>query len=92
MEQLAQTDHLANCEIPGVLSDSGVAATTTGPLKCKVYCQDAEGVIREYTNDAGWMATSSPTFSAKFFSPLAAISYDSGNEVCTMRYMTLLEF
>jgi len=93
MAQLAQTGHPVTPKIPGVLSGSGIAATATGTLKCKVYCQDVEGVIREYTcdGDAGWRATRT-TFSAKLFSPLAAVSYYSDNEVRTMRHMAFLEF
>lgn len=72
---------------PGVLNGSDVAATATGSLKCNVYYQDAQGLVREYTNNGGWMATSSSTFSAKLFSSLAVISFDLGKEVCMMRYM-----
>ena len=72
-----------------VLNGSDVAATATGSLKCNVCYQDAQGVIREYTNNGSWMATNSSTFSAKLFSPLAVISFDSGKEVCMMRYMIL---
>jgi hypothetical protein len=75
---------------PGVLNGSDVAATAIGSLKCNVYYQNAQGVIREYINNGGWMATNSSTFSAKLFSPLAVISFDSGKEVCMIRYMILL--
>jgi len=74
---------------PGVLNGSDVAATATCSLKCNIYYQDAQGVIREYTNNGGWKATSSSTFSAKLFSPLAVISFDSGKEVCMICYMIL---
>lgn len=67
---------------PGILDGSDVAATATGELKCNVYYQSAQGVIREHVKDGGWKATNSSTFSARMFSPLAAISFDSGKEVC----------
>jgi len=70
----------------GVLDGSDVAVTATDSLKCNVYYQNVRGVIREHTNNGGWKATNSFTFSAKLFSPLVVISFDSGNQVCMIRY------
>lgn len=67
--------------VPGALNGSAVAATATGPRTCKVYFQDAEGGIREHAWAHGWHATPEPVFKAKLWSPLAAISWDGGNQV-----------
>ncbi|KAI1129238.1 fucose-specific lectin [Nemania abortiva] len=64
-----------------VLDGSNVASTVTGQFKCKIYYQDIEGVIAEYTYDEQWKPTTSATFSAKLYSPLAAISFNSGQEI-----------
>lgn len=67
---------------PGLLNGSDVAATATGSYKCNVYGQNAQGAIREYTHNEGWWtATGPPAFSAKLFSALAVINYNSGEEV-----------
>ncbi|KAI1367966.1 fucose-specific lectin [Xylaria arbuscula] len=59
-----------------------VAVTATGEYECKVYYQDTTGVIRESIHlVSGWKHTTTSTFSAKPASPLAAISFDSGNQV-----------
>ncbi|KAK3291796.1 uncharacterized protein B0H64DRAFT_468519 [Chaetomium fimeti] len=60
---------------------SDIAATATDPTKCKIYCQDTSGVIREYTFDADWKETETTIFSAKLGTPLAVVGWDSGNEV-----------
>lgn len=65
----------------GVLNGSAVAATATSSWKCNVYFQDSQGGIREDVNSGGWKATDSSIFEAKKFSPLAVISFDSGDEV-----------
>ncbi|KAF2966505.1 hypothetical protein GQX73_g7044 [Xylaria multiplex] len=61
---------------------SDVATTVIGTLACKVYYQDTEDVIHELTcsNDSGWQDTST-NFTAKPGSPLASVSFNSGNEV-----------
>ncbi|KAI0531640.1 fucose-specific lectin [Xylaria digitata] len=60
-----------------------ITTTVTGTLECKVYYQDTKEAIREHTHsyDSGWQPTTTPIFSAKPDSPLASVSFDSGNEV-----------
>ncbi|KAI1214245.1 fucose-specific lectin [Annulohypoxylon truncatum] len=66
----------------GVLNGSDVAATAIEAYKCNVYCQDSQGVIREYAHSHGlWTATISSTFRAKMFSPLAAVNFNGGKEI-----------
>ncbi|KAI0206090.1 fucose-specific lectin [Astrocystis sublimbata] len=70
--------------MPGASPRDGtdVAITATGEYECKVYYQDTEGVVRESIHlVSGWKHTTTPTFKAKPASPLAAISFDSGNAV-----------
>lgn len=67
-----------------------VAITATGEYECKVYYQDTTGVIRESIHlVSGWKHTTTPTFSAKPASPLAAINFDSGKEVCAVNIALL---
>ncbi|KAI0389956.1 fucose-specific lectin [Xylariaceae sp. FL0594] len=66
---------------PLALNGSAVAATATGNRICKVYFQDAEGGIRERAWAHGWHVTPAPIFTAKLWTPLAAISWDGGNQV-----------
>ncbi|KAI0422584.1 fucose-specific lectin [Xylaria grammica] len=59
-----------------------VAITATGEYECKFYYQDTTRVIRESIHlVSGWRHTTTPTFSAKPASPLAAISFDAGKEL-----------
>ncbi|GAW15295.1 hypothetical protein ANO14919_047040 [Xylariales sp. No.14919] len=63
-----------------VLTRTAMAATASSPWNCRVYYQNAAGVIQEsFHLDGVW--THSTLFSAKPFTPLAAISWEGGREV-----------
>ncbi|GAW11338.1 hypothetical protein ANO14919_006820 [Xylariales sp. No.14919] len=69
-------------ELAQAQDGTDVAITATGEYECKFYYQDTTRVIRESIHlVSGWRHTTTPTFSAKPASPLAAISFDAGKEV-----------
>lgn len=73
----------------GVLNGSDIAVTATSSgnvMNGNVFFQNGQGSIREYIHNDRWSPTSPTTFTAKLFSPLAAIIYDSGKEVCISHY------
>ncbi|KAJ4299250.1 hypothetical protein N0V90_004494, partial [Kalmusia sp. IMI 367209] len=80
-EQLKRDHRSLVDKPPGLLYGNDIAITATGPLKCNVYFQDAQGVIREYTKNGCWKATNSSNVSAKLFTPLTVINFDSGKEI-----------
>ncbi|KAH8745417.1 fungal fucose-specific lectin-domain-containing protein [Hyaloscypha sp. PMI_1271] len=74
----------------GILLGTSVASTALYSEACSVYFQDMDGCILQSDNNnnnnnnnnsQGWADTTERLFSAKLFTPLAAISWDDGNEV-----------
>src|SRR5271156_4690968 len=70
----------------GILSGTSVAATALSAATLRVYLQDDQGGIRQGTyptagSPSGWGVSSTPIFTAKLYTPLAAISWDGGKQV-----------
>ncbi|KAI0503254.1 fucose-specific lectin [Xylaria bambusicola] len=67
---------------PSARDGSDVAVAAPGEWQCNVFYQDDNGAVRQSIHNKGnWSHTTTPTFTAKPSSPLAAISFDGGKEV-----------
>ncbi len=65
----------------GILAGTSVASTALRPWACSVYFQRMDGYVQQSVNNQGWTSKGDGLFTAKLFSPLAAISWDDGKEV-----------